>query len=71
MESFVLIDEMNLYNTQYTVMQSDRNSFCGNVVLDSFNMIYSEEDAFKTKNMKRESIGIFNNNMKILNFKSD
>ena len=24
--------------TQYSVMQSDRNSFCGDVVLDSFNM---------------------------------
>ena len=39
----------------YSVIQSDGNSFCGDVVLDSFNMVYS--------------VGTFN--MKILNFKSD
>ena len=27
------------------VMQSDRNSFCGDVVLDSFNMAYRDEDS--------------------------
>ena len=28
----------------YSVMQSDGNSFCGDVVLDSFNMMYRDED---------------------------
>ena len=50
-------------------MQSDGNSYCGDVVLDSFNMVYCDETAFKTKNMKSESFEIFI--MKILNFKSD
>ena len=27
------------------VMQSDGNSFCEDVVLDSFNMVYSDEDS--------------------------
>ena len=26
---------------QYSVMQSDGNSYCGYVVLDSFNMVYT------------------------------
>ena len=29
----------------YSVMQSDGNSFCGDVVLDSFNMVNSDEDS--------------------------
>ena len=29
----------------YSVMQSDGNSFCEDVVLDSFNMVYSGEDS--------------------------
>ena len=29
---------------QYSVMQLDGNSFCGDVVLGSFNMEYGEED---------------------------
>ena len=29
----------------YSVMQSDGNSFCGNVVLDSFNKAYRNEDS--------------------------
>ena len=29
----------------YSVMQSDGNSFCGYVVLDIFNMVYSDEDS--------------------------
>ena len=35
----------------YSVMQSDGNSFCGDVVLDSYNMVYSDEDIIKIKNM--------------------
>ena len=27
----------------YSVMQSDRNNFCGDVVLDSVNMTYRDE----------------------------
>ena len=38
---------------RYSVMQSDGNSFCLDIVLDSFNKIYRDEDsAFKTKNVK-------------------
>ena len=29
----------------YSEMQSDGNKFCGEVVLDSFNMVYSHEDS--------------------------
>ena len=29
----------------YIVMQSDGICFCGDVVLDSFNMVYSNEDS--------------------------
>ena len=29
----------------YSVIQSDGNSFCGDVVLDSFNIVYSDEDS--------------------------
>ena len=40
-------------------MQSDGNRFCGDVVLDSFNMVYSDEESVKKKNMKSKSVGIF------------
>ena len=33
------------FSTLYSVMQSDGNSFCGEVVLGSFNMVYSHEDS--------------------------
>ena len=32
------------YGHIYSVMQSDGNSFDGDVVLDSFNMVYSDKD---------------------------
>ena len=32
-------------NHIYTVMQSDGNTYCGDVVLDSFYMVYSDEDS--------------------------
>ena len=38
-------------------MQSDRNSFCGDVVLDSFNMVYRDEDSILYQ--KYEPLGIF------------
>ena len=38
--------------------------FCGDVVLDSFNMVYSDENIYEN-----ESAGIFI--MKFFNFKSD
>ena len=31
------------FTYKYSVMQSDGNSFCGEVVLVSFNMVYSDE----------------------------
>ena len=33
-----------LDNDIYSVMQSDKNRFCGDVVLDSFNIAYKDED---------------------------
>ena len=51
----------------YSVMQSDWNSLCGDVVLDNLDTVM--KTAFKTKNMKSESFGIFI--MKVLNFNSD
>ena len=33
----------------YSVMQSDGNSFCGDVILDSFNMANSDEDSILDK----------------------
>ena len=50
-------------------MQSDGYSFSGDVVLDSFYLVSVMKTAFKTKNMKSESFGIFT--MKILNSKRD
>ena len=33
------------YALSYNVMQYDGNSFYGDVVLDSYNMVYSDEDS--------------------------
>ena len=34
------------YNTflQFSAMQSDRNSFCGDVVLNNVNIVFTDED---------------------------
>ena len=40
-------------------MQSDGISFCGDVVLDRFNMVYSEFKHLRQKNTQSESVGIF------------
>ena len=45
-------------------MQSDGNSFYGDVVLDIFNKTYQDKDSILDKNMKSEYFGIFT--MKIL-----
>ena len=37
----------------YSVMQSDGSSFSGEVVMDSFSRVYSDEGRFKTKNIKK------------------
>ena len=37
----------------YSVMQSDGNSFCGDVVLDSFSMVYSDENNIKDHKYKK------------------
>ena len=39
-------------NHVYTVMQSNGNNYCGDVVLDSFNIHTGMKIAFETKNMK-------------------
>ena len=53
----------------YSVMQSDRNSFCGDVVLDSFYMAYRDEGRILCENMKSKSSGIYI--VKIFDFKTD
>ena len=41
-------------------MQSDFNSFCGDVVLNSFSMVYcSDEDSICDQQYENESFGIF------------
>ena len=39
------ISAFGLCNCTYSVMQSDGNSFCGDVVLDSFDMEYRDKDS--------------------------
>ena len=41
-------------------MQSDWNSLCQDVVLDSFNMPYRDEDGILDHTMKYKYFGIFN-----------
>ena len=41
---------------RYSVMQSDRNSFCGDVVLDSVNMAPRDKDSISTKYMKSKHV---------------
>ena len=50
-------------------MQSDVNSLCGDVVLDSFNMVYRDEDSIYDQNKNSESFGVIT--MNILDFKID
>ena len=38
----------------YSVMQSDGNSFCGDVVSDSFNMEYGDEDSILDKKYEKQ-----------------
>ena len=38
----------------YSVMQSDRNSFGGDVVLDSFNMSYRDEDSILDQKYEKQ-----------------
>ena len=50
-------------------MQSDGDYFCGDVVLGSFNMSYSDEDSILEQKFKSKYLEIFI--MKTLYFKSD
>ena len=34
---------------RYRVMQLDWNSYCGDAVLDNFNMAYRDEDSYRKK----------------------
>ena len=43
LENNVIFLEMFRY--YHSVMQSDRNSFCGDVLLNSFNTVYSVENS--------------------------
>ena len=52
-----------------TVMQSDGNNFCGDVVLDIFNMVNSNKDSILDKTFENQIIwDLF---WKNLNIKSD
>ena len=44
----------NPYGKMYSVMQSDRNRFCGDVVLDSFNMAYRDEGYILYKTYEKQ-----------------
>ena len=37
------------------MMQSDGNSFYGDVVLDGFNMVYSDEDSIKDRKYEKRN----------------
>ena len=43
------LDIASPISPEYSVLQSDGNSFCGDVVLDSFKMEYSDEDSILDK----------------------
>ena len=53
----------------YSVVQSDRNSCCLNLVLDSFNMAFRDEDSIIDQMYANKYFWIFI--IKIKNFKSD
>ena len=38
----------------YSVMQSDGNGFCGDVVLDGFNMYYRDEDSILEQSYQKK-----------------
>ena len=45
---------LHLYNIMYSVMQSDGNSFCGDIFLESFNMAYWDEDIFLDQKYEKQ-----------------
>ena len=49
-----LVEMSFLRDLTYNVMQSDGNRFCGDVVLDSFNMAYGHEDSVLDKNYEKQ-----------------
>ena len=44
MACYVSVMQQKGSTSSYSVMQSDGNSFSGDVVLNSFNIVYSDED---------------------------
>ena len=53
----------------YSVMQSDGNRFCGDVVLDSFDMAYGHKDSILDQKYESNYLGIVI--IKILNTRSN
>ena len=49
--------------TGYSVMQSDWNTFCGDVVLDSVNKVSGDEDNIRLYIYKTKHVHIFNMNI--------
>ena len=47
----------NKTQNSYSVMQSDGNSFCGDVVLDRFYIVYSDEDSIKDQKYEKRILG--------------
>ena len=39
---------------RYSVMRSDGNRFCGNVVLDSFHMVYRHDDSVLDQKFEKQ-----------------
>ena len=42
---FTINKRTEVLDQEYSVMQSDRNSYCGDVVLGSFNMAFGDDDS--------------------------
>ena len=58
----------NMLILWYSVMQSEGNSFCGDVVLDGFNVSYRDDDSILAQKYESKYLEIFI--MKILYLKS-
>ena len=57
--------------THYSVMQTDRNSFCGDVVLDSFNMSYRDGESILDQIYTKNDVQLIFMMILILALKTD
>ena len=49
-----MVGYRKLTSTVYSVMQSDGNRFCGDVVLDSYNMAYGHVDSVLNQKYEKQ-----------------